>query len=571
MTRVICRRGSTRGPLGAILFCLAAHPLFQRALDGLALEATAYIDDFNAVSNNGTRQAQQDIFRCLQRLVRHGPDYGLHVNARKTEVCWPHSDEPPPEEIVGRARRRGVEFTRGTMETLGAFVGDDEGHVRERVAEKVNGLERFFNLLRHPALPKQQAFLLLSYCAQTRANFLARVVKPHLAQEALGRFDTFIEEVVQHLLTDGAHLNIWDLGPLRPQIQLPIRCGGLGLPPRTDVSFVAFWAAAVAAIEHIPEERWEHLPDTPGSYKHTLRFCDAHLTRLGVPGDMRLEFERFRETTKTRRMQREFWATVAATRHEDYLESLQDDTVALARVHGVSGTHASAWMKAIPNRSALIIPDAAFTHALRLRLGVPPARVRVGATCRLCKRQVADPAHFLACDVPRRGWAIHRHDSIKVLLATLARRADQVVVVEPFRHEESRFDLLITGVTGRFAVDVAVIHPTCRKHRTAAARGVGEATAEKERQKLGLQGHARLAELERASLVPFVVETYGHLGAGAIEILTHIATVGEHLEYGFYELVAMVSVAIQLGNARLHQCGGIEADRVERGRGRRPA
>ena len=36
---------------------------------------------------------------------------------------------------------------------------------------------------------------------------------------------------------------------------------------------------------------------------------------------------------------------------------------------------------------------------------------------------------------------------------------------------------------------------------------------------------------------------------------SHIATVGEHLEYGFYELVAMVSVAIQLGNARLHQGG----------------
>ena len=142
-----------------------------------------------------------------------------------------------------------------------------------------------------------------------------------------------------------------------------------------------------------------------------------------------------------------------------------------------------------------------------------------------------------------------------------------MAVVEPCRHADRRFDILITGLARRLAIDVAIIHTTCASRVAAAARNPGEATSIKEQQKLGIPEHARLAELEQARLVPFVVETYGHMGPGAIEILSHIAAVGEHLEYGFHDLVAMVSVSIQLGNAKLLQCGQIEAERAGR-RGR---
>ena len=174
----------------------------------------------------------------------------------------------------------------------------------------------------------------------------------------------------------------------------------------------------------------------------------------------------------------------------------------------------------------------------------------MGLPCALCGQTVSDQAHLLACQVPRRGGATQRHDAVKNLVARMAKDALVSVMVEPFRHAESRFDLWFTSAGFNRAIDVTIVHPTCSTHVRASSQGLSAADRA-EKRKLQIEGQQRLAQRIGAELAPFGAETFGAIGPMARDTLRQVAAAADHTDINGVELLQAVSVAIVKGNWRL--------------------
>jgi len=74
-------------PLGPLLFALILHPLIHQVRDSYKLLLHAwYLDDGNLVGDSEEVAKALDIIRVV------GPELGLELNIRKTEIFWPSCD-----------------------------------------------------------------------------------------------------------------------------------------------------------------------------------------------------------------------------------------------------------------------------------------------------------------------------------------------------------------------------------------------------------------------------------------------------------------------------------------------
>ena len=55
-------------------------------------------------------------------------------------------------------------------------------------------------MLRHPAMPMQDAFLLLRSCALPSLSFLTRTTPPELLRESARRFDRLVRDTFLHIM-----------------------------------------------------------------------------------------------------------------------------------------------------------------------------------------------------------------------------------------------------------------------------------------------------------------------------------------------------------------------------------
>jgi len=74
-------------PLGPLLFALVLHPLIHQVRDSCKLFLHAwYLDDGTLVGDSEEVAKALDIIRVV------GPELGLELNIRKTEIFWPSCD-----------------------------------------------------------------------------------------------------------------------------------------------------------------------------------------------------------------------------------------------------------------------------------------------------------------------------------------------------------------------------------------------------------------------------------------------------------------------------------------------
>jgi hypothetical protein len=88
----------------------------------------------------------------------------------------------------------------------------------------------------------QSAWLLLSLCANARANYYLRALPPGLSREFAERHDASLFQTVLRLLDQPAGSEE-DMQWARAVAQLPLRAGGLGLRSAVRVAPAAYWAS----------------------------------------------------------------------------------------------------------------------------------------------------------------------------------------------------------------------------------------------------------------------------------------------------------------------------------------
>jgi len=78
---------ATGDPLWPLLFALVLHPLIHRIRDSCKLLLHAwYLDDVTLVGDS------EEVAKALDIIQVFGPELGLELNIRKTEIFWPSCD-----------------------------------------------------------------------------------------------------------------------------------------------------------------------------------------------------------------------------------------------------------------------------------------------------------------------------------------------------------------------------------------------------------------------------------------------------------------------------------------------
>jgi len=213
---------------------------------------------------------------------------------------------------------------------------------------------------------------------------------------------------------------------------------------------------------------------------------------------------------------------------------------------------------------------ANFRMALRHRLGLLPADSLRDRHCAQCKRLpsfTADPDHFHSCPLLRRTACTQRHNDTMDVVMGLARSVGYTAIREPNHHlrpesmqrgaldYNAHGDILLLKHDERLYLDVSVTRPTSATNLARAAITSEPLIAAKRREREKHAMYDELCALNDYTMVPFVLETYGGLGAEAHALLVKL---GRHAEDGSHFLrhaLNRLSVVLQAGNATVAHTG----------------
>ena len=178
----------------------------------------------------------------------------IRIHGGKTKI-WNQSGERPricdvleriAQQNNPRARVwRGLEVPtpQQGIKVLGTPLGHTD-FVRQHLRDVSEEHERF--LTRIPFVRDvQSAWLLLLHCAQARANFLLRAVRPEAVEEFATRHDRGLWWCLAQIL--GVNLDQCEVG-MQEAATLPLVLGGLGLRSAIRTRYSAFWASWVDCI-----------------------------------------------------------------------------------------------------------------------------------------------------------------------------------------------------------------------------------------------------------------------------------------------------------------------------------
>lgn len=260
------KEGTRQGDLLAMLgFAVGVQPLFEAALDGLALaHGIAIADDLSLV---GTAE---DVRRAYEKLVQLVGQYGLTVQPHKCKLLLP-MQEARRDGIRALFADTQVQMVDTHIKVLGKRIACDPHNndlLRQLYLEDARLHDVLFERLSHPVMREnaQVALMLMRDCALPRMQYATMTTNAGVLSHATSEFDAATAHSFQRLTSiKDDELN----EQTRLQITLPLSEGGLGLRPVQRTSPAAFLATGVMALVDLLDQS----PSTAGA---TLR----HWTRL---------------------------------------------------------------------------------------------------------------------------------------------------------------------------------------------------------------------------------------------------------------------------------------------------
>ena len=243
---VLQAEGGEQGdPLMPALYAVAQHPALEAVAAALqpGEGVFAFLDDIYIVCSPERVATLYGVLAAA--LWDHAR---VQLNQGKTRV-WNAAGEEPPNLAALQpdpSSATGVWVGAWTLPpeqqglvVLGAPLGTEafvQRHLRDRRRNQDALLERI------PTLGDlQSAWLLLLFCASTRANYLLRMLPPHCTADYSREHDRAIASCLRTLLygEEAPELPAAALATAR----LPLGLGGLGLRSATSGAPAAYWAS----------------------------------------------------------------------------------------------------------------------------------------------------------------------------------------------------------------------------------------------------------------------------------------------------------------------------------------
>ncbi|XP_052622515.1 uncharacterized protein LOC128127844 [Lactuca sativa] len=230
-------------PLGPLLFALVLHPLLHNIRDNCKLLLHAwYLDDGTLIGDS------EEVAKALDIIKAIGPQLGLQLNIKKTELFWPSCD--------GRKLREGL-FLFGIgrpplgVKLLGGVVSRDASFISNLAIKRAEDAVNLMRLLPQLSDPQSELLLLSSCMGIAKLFFGLRTCQPVHMEEAALFFNNGLRRAFEDIMVCG--------GPFFGDLQWrlgspPIRFGGLGLysaVKATSYAFVASRAQSWILQDHI--------------------------------------------------------------------------------------------------------------------------------------------------------------------------------------------------------------------------------------------------------------------------------------------------------------------------------
>ena len=434
--------GEQGDPLMPLLYALGQHPALDRVAQHLRGNERiyAFLDD---VYITCPPERVRILYDLLSQCLREQAQIQVHVG--KTRI-WNRAGIEPINcadlrDAGGQAAWRG-DTSLPTSEQGVTVLGTPIGHpdfVEASLTAIALKHQKLLDVL--PGVPNlQSAWILLSMCAATRANYYLRALSPGSVLSFAQQHDNAVWSCLKNLL--GADLDEATDARARSIAQLPLRYGGLGLRSSCRTSPAAYWASWADSLQMIRERhpqmaraltetfaREDLLPDNSLGQ---VNACATHLQSQGnfraptwhaLAHGMRPQQADGEERDRDPGEWQHGWQFYAADalertyRNNSLLPQLQRGDQALLRSQ--SGLGAAAAFTALPTSddTAFSPQEMRILIQRRLRLPLPalPRRCRCG--CLL--DTLGD--HRAAC--PRAGILASRGFALEAMAARICREA----------------------------------------------------------------------------------------------------------------------------------------------------
>ena len=289
------RSGRVRGvnretPIMPALFALGQHRALVAVQSALhpSTKLMAFLDDVYVVT---TPPRVADSYAHLDRaLWEHA---GIRINQGKTQIFNRAGVFPPGCHHILRAGRqltppvvvwRGDSALPSDQQGV-TILGTPLGHVdfvRAQLRAKIE--EHRLLLDRVEAVPDLQcAWLILSFCGATRANYYLRTIHPSGSEEFAGTHDAAIMRVFFRLLDIRGDQDTLNLA------SLPCRLGSVGLHNAVRGAPAAYWSSWADSL-HMIQKRHPDVADfitvalsrgEGGPHMEAAARCRGNLVELG--------------------------------------------------------------------------------------------------------------------------------------------------------------------------------------------------------------------------------------------------------------------------------------------------
>jgi hypothetical protein len=516
-------RGVQQGdPLGPLLFAVGLHSIPLKIKTTLSdLFQVWYLDDSTLIGKCSS------VSQAIRIIEDEATKIGMKLNMEKSEVWFP-CGVPEDARLILPPDVRIVDDDG--IELLGAAVGSTS-FTQKLLRKKLTDVKELHQKILELD-DAQTELLLIRACASTCkilhflrcCDFRKTVV---VAQEFEDLMHETLEEVCKTPVSESSFI----------QASLPVRLGGLGLTPASQIAPAAFLGSATDAFPLVQD---------------MISDVFRSLTPEDIPGYSAAKALFPAASSLSQDL-------LTSTTYEKIFRRLLENSSApeKARLLSVSSSHAGCWLQALPNENlGLKFSNKEFVALLRLTLGLPV--YASSRRCPVCQTAPLDiyGHHSLSCGSG--GDRQIRHNEIRDALFQLCQSSGLTPRKEEALDDSSRRpgDIYLPSFSlGKAAaVDVSVVYPLQVSLLSYAAETPLAAAAHRESQKK--EKYIQDCMAQGIQFYPVALETFGAIGPDSLVFLRKLANIwGAARSYKKSQatvfLFQRLAVALQRGNARM--------------------
>jgi hypothetical protein len=541
-------------PLAGISYDICVQPDYEWVQSQVpTVKLIAIHDDLNIVGPQTDAFKAFDLFK--QRLSERGD---LKLQPAKCRVLVPilqHATTYQHFEIQEQAEDRQMQVIYGSMPILGGCVGIDDQVKSDFVKSNISSCQQLLKSIENKFMPSQISYLILKMCINTKINYLARITRPHVANEHFRIFDQAVIKTIQHKMELPHETSLSEFSV--ELFRLPTHLGGYGIPSALEVSPIAYFSSVVACLPYLLPLPFD------GSTLMALKKCHTALLTANtgiVPSDriptdfvtMLSTYSSIDSASKSRQIQHYITEQVNQFAYTNLLN--RSTPIQRAMLGSASAPSAGLAFTVLPTCSEFSFTSPYFNQITRLRLGLTHYYEHTN-------NETDEQNDFNHRD---QQGEILRHNLIAHSIIRIAQDAGYETSREVNLQDDAgaghRVDaVLYSQYASRppIMVDVSVTDPCSASHiRTASTKSLASASLrEKEKEK----EYSKVVKENHGIFYPLILEKHGGFGNKLTRFLKMLQTdATDHHQLSeresqewLHKAKCSIAAALQVGNGMI--------------------